>query len=1175
MLKFIDTSRDFWKERRAVWMSPPDGAEAPAAPETDVAPVEEESKPDLLEAKKTVFAAKVDGAKTMLEDLHKLYGLNEQGVDTNTSNDQAVNQLYDQLKPQLDGLVGRFETESAALTGATEQQLADLDAKLVTEVLDLTAGGNATELQAGIKEDVAGKAGVDTEKVDADLAKLKDAREKDKAAYDSANGKVAEFEKFITDFKEVYPSKNTAELTALVDGFKSVGEYAEGAGADVNPEILNTELAALEKSFAEKAATIAGTGYETAKMNVQEALSKLDASVPEESRRFAEGLLGNKNGPVTLDGGKVLGPEKMTEYGISDASGYQIASRLEQNDASGEAYLVMNYENAVLKQEFTDEAAFKKKYPEIKLPEKGGTSTANEVRFLSPAKPAPFGGVRRQRALEISVAQDGKISVKISNIMFGDPPKSEVHVPLRKHINDVKKVEDILYPSGYTREEGSNGTESDGSERGAEAGEELKSLEEYERTLQDLAVGVAKLPEINPNDPRFANVPKFLIHVATVSRETVNGSLAAVANMLKQAESSPEDTEKLQDVARQVNVIERQFSQASADWAIREFEKMQRDGLKYGPPNGREASMFSQHFSDANSTLTDRFDDAQVSGAKIDFKGSGNSKYISGHFKLEVKGFDAAEPVKFSFRDIGPMDNWEELVNIAMQKLTDNKDVRKGLKEQRREKNDIVSRISFINDKEAGELGKRQKAMDKKGKDYDPLRYPDYEGKNAEEVAAKIKADFGNPAEYLLQLDHDGDEVVAVRQAPRGASVIPSGEFGIAAGLVERITPQEQAQAAFDSLPEASLPEDGETPPARLEEDYTAPDEPEEESPPKAVDVAPPVVTAERQAVLTRNEADQVEMAKAIETFSLEEEDDEQISEPANPEPIVPVQPTEVPIQESARPVAAEQSVAREDVAVTDGSADDNTTSATDHAESTSVSLERTESAPTLPLDTVAPEEQPLATEIAAPSVSTLNLDIPSENTFDASDEEGDFVFEDEGKTKEADPTAPKKPESVLGDVVLESTPAGETFIDLSETTLEAGTDKELSVRFHRVETPSGYRPDGLMINRDGELMNNTDSVDNNVVDSILSSDWQSNVPESNRQEVQDLAKLLYVYESTKPAVENVRATVQAEGSGYYQGYDYGDYSKFLDEKISDLKAKITTLAQGRNIFATQAATTA
>ncbi|EKD63321.1 MAG: hypothetical protein ACD_51C00295G0004, partial [uncultured bacterium] len=463
MLKFIDTSRDFWKERRAVWMSPPDGAEAPAAPETDVAPVEEESKPDLLEAKKTVFAAKVDGAKTMLEDLHKLYGLNEQGVDTNTSNDQAVNQLYDQLKPQLDGLVGRFETESAALTGATEQQLADLDAKLVTEVLDLTAGGNATELQAGIKEDVAGKAGVDTEKVDADLAKLKDAREKDKAAYDSANGKVAEFEKFITDFKEVYPSKNTAELTALVDGFKSVGEYAEGAGADVNPEILNTELAALEKSFAEKAATIAGTGYETAKMNVQEALSKLDASVPEESRRFAEGLLGNKNGPVTLDGGKVLGPEKMTEYGISDASGYQIASRLEQNDASGEAYLVMNYENAVLKQEFTDEAAFKKKYPEIKLPEKGGTSTANEVRFLSPAKPAPFGGVRRQRALEISVAQDGKISVKISNIMFGDPPKSEVHVPLRKHINDVKKVEDILYPSGYTREEGSNGTESDGS----------------------------------------------------------------------------------------------------------------------------------------------------------------------------------------------------------------------------------------------------------------------------------------------------------------------------------------------------------------------------------------------------------------------------------------------------------------------------------------------------------------------------------------------------------------------------------------------------------------------------------------------------------------------------------------------------------------------------------------
>src|SRR3989339_671996 len=615
MLKFIDTSRDFWKERRAVWMSPPDGAEAPAAPETDVAPVEEESKPDLLEAKKTVFAAKVDGAKTMLEDLHKLYGLNEQGVDTNTSNDQAVNQLYDQLKPQLDGLVGRFETESAALTGATEQQLADLDAKLVTEVLDLTAGGNATELQAGIKEDVAGKAGVDTEKVDADLAKLKDAREKDKAAYDSANGKVAEFEKFITDFKEVYPSKNTAELTALVDGFKSVGEYAEGAGADVNPEILNTELAALEKSFAEKAATIAGTGYETAKMNVQEALSKLDASVPEESRRFAEGLLGNKNGPVTLDGGKVLGPEKMTEYGISDASGYQIASRLEQNDASGEAYLVMNYENAVLKQEFTDEAAFKKKYPEIKLPEKGGTSTANEVRFLSPAKPAPFGGIRRQRELEISVAQDGKISVKISNIMFGDPPKSEVHVPLRKHINDVKKVEDILYPSGYTREEGSHGTESDGSERGAEAGEELKSLEEYETMVSEYEKAYREMVKIEPGDPRLNELPKFLRDGFVFMQKS------GIETFIKQAKGNIDDARTLDATSSKYNdklLLIRDTTDEIAKYKdfmgdqnhstlenLPEFKQI-REGLTYGE-DGYRPNLFEKHFKDAADVLDTHF----------------------------------------------------------------------------------------------------------------------------------------------------------------------------------------------------------------------------------------------------------------------------------------------------------------------------------------------------------------------------------------------------------------------------------------------------------------------------------------------------------------------------------------------------------------------------------------
>src|SRR3989339_360560 len=810
MLKFIDTSRDFWKERRAVWMSPPDGAEAPAAPETDVAPVEEESKPDLLEAKKTVFAAKVDGAKTMLEDLHKLYGLNEQGVDTNTSNDQAVNQLYDQLKPQLDGLVGRFETESAALTGATEQQLADLDAKLVTEVLDLTAGGNATELQAGIKEDVAGKAGVDTEKVDADLAKLKDAREKDKAAYDSANGKVAEFEKFITDFKEVYPSKNTAELTALVDGFKSVGEYAEGAGADVNPEILNTELAALEKSFAEKAATIAGTGYETAKMNVQEALSKLDASVPEESRRFAEGLLGNKNGPVTLDGGKVLGPEKMTEYGISDASGYQIASRLEQNDASGEAYLVMNYENAVLKQEFTDEAAFKKKYPEISLPEKGATSTANEVRFLSPAKPAPFGGIRRQRELEISVAQDGKISVKISNIMFGDPPKSEVHVPLRKHINDVKKVEDILYPSGYTREEGSNGTESDGSERGAEAGEELKSLEEYETMVSEYEKAYREMVKIEPGDPRLNELPKFLRDGFVFMQKS------GIETFIKQAKGNIDDARTLDATSSKYNdklLLIRDTTDEIAKYKdfmgdqnhstlenLPEFKQI-REGLTYGE-DGYRPNLFEKHFKDAADVLDTHFynRDKGHTGPYVEIVNAKMSSsqalhQLHGHFDVRVKGQYGDQPVRYEFKMMDTKNfTFEEAVANAMRKMVKDEDINKKIDEQKEKLDDKNETIDRVDRREARHLERRLRKMERlheKHADWNDLRKAikedsiinktaDYEAKSEEDIRAEIIKDLGNPDDY--EYFNFGDKFAAIRIVPRGASE-PSGEFARAAGI--------------------------------------------------------------------------------------------------------------------------------------------------------------------------------------------------------------------------------------------------------------------------------------------------------------------------------------------------------------------------------------------------------
>ena len=155
MLKFIDTSRDFWKERRAVWMSPLDGQEVQASPE---ATTPEPEKPEAvnLDARKDEFRKKVAGAQQLIEDIKNIYVDEDEGIDQKAdANDAAVNELYTKLNTGLGTITSKFETESAKDENNTAEKLQALDAQLVGEVLT-TIGVNqpATDktLDAGIKE---------------------------------------------------------------------------------------------------------------------------------------------------------------------------------------------------------------------------------------------------------------------------------------------------------------------------------------------------------------------------------------------------------------------------------------------------------------------------------------------------------------------------------------------------------------------------------------------------------------------------------------------------------------------------------------------------------------------------------------------------------------------------------------------------------------------------------------------------------------------------------------------------------------------------------------------------------------------------------------------------------------------------------------------------------------
>ncbi|EKD64466.1 MAG: hypothetical protein ACD_50C00379G0003 [uncultured bacterium] len=97
-----------------------------------------------------------------MSELHQIYGLNDQGIDTNKDNDYDVNdlftKLYSEMREMREGLDGRL----AQIDGDFEAGLSQLEADLVKQIVDVsgTTGDYARDLNSAVKEGMVDKAGV-------------------------------------------------------------------------------------------------------------------------------------------------------------------------------------------------------------------------------------------------------------------------------------------------------------------------------------------------------------------------------------------------------------------------------------------------------------------------------------------------------------------------------------------------------------------------------------------------------------------------------------------------------------------------------------------------------------------------------------------------------------------------------------------------------------------------------------------------------------------------------------------------------------------------------------------------------------------------------------------------------------------------------------------------------
>ncbi|MFA6528816.1 MAG: hypothetical protein WCT46_04750, partial [Candidatus Gracilibacteria bacterium] len=804
MLKLIDTNRWLCGEKRVVFMTPPEAVPVPVKVETPTPTAEKtdaQLKQEAIDTKKAALAGKVESAKGVVANLRALYGENEQAVDTDTSKDTEVKTLCDGLSTKLDGMDAAFTAGVTKADFDYKTGLDTLEATLVAEVLAIKPEGAATELEAGIKEDVGTVVGKTVEQVATDLTQLETARDADKKAFEDAKSKISEYEEFIVDYVNLNPDKAQAfaALNPIINALKQNPVYLKN-GINIDPVALTEATAALDKAFTEKVQALTGKSYDQLKAET--------IHVSEAQLKIGRDILGaRRETPTSFNGGNIMGTEGLAARGITDAEHFNIKSFVEQPKGEPLAVEVMDYSEVSFRQVFADQAAFARMYKGIDLPEKGQTKTVPEVKWLPTSMPSPFGGLRRERSLTISVdKKSGAITVDVSKIQFGEPPNqsSEVKIPFKKPIDQLT-VRDAICPNNdYKPGSGTDGAAFEaGSESGETAEAYLAKLQQYkEMASPENLKKLDAFKEVSDKWPVYLQdrlnscrqLPDRIDDIKDAFKS--NQSLPALAKEMEQL--SKYDT--LLKVLAKPTPTEDDFSQVPE---LKEYyDLMDKDkGLNYGEGanarGGYDIGQFESDFDEAGNILNNKFLDnlgtphVSLVGVHMVFAlGQNSQKSVSGTFTLHVNGYEGEDPITFSFSNVSG-GTWEKAVAQAMTNLTEDK--KKGgtldtVEKQEKAKEHMEFVRGKVDEREKENLADRIRSIERHGtEDYNAFDDPDYKGDSRAKVEADIKNDFGNVYEYAYNEVKPG-KWAAVRLCERGTTPLAADEkFGNAVNHSEKI----------------------------------------------------------------------------------------------------------------------------------------------------------------------------------------------------------------------------------------------------------------------------------------------------------------------------------------------------------------------------------------------------
>jgi len=634
----------------------------------------------------------------------------------------------------------------------------------------------------------AGVEVTDAEGVEEVVQKLETEREADKTLLESMAEKKNEIQDFLTGYTSVYGEK--PELQTLFE--TTASEYEElikSLSSEARVKKSTEFIAEKGKAFYAKAlklakATDPNLTEDGMKQAAAEAIAKAlrakeGPPIPAVQRRMAESVLANLKNPNTktpFNAGKVIG-DKAPNYAMSNSDGYVINTHVEETEGTDEALLVMDYTGATFDQAFDSAAAFKKYYPTLDLPEGGdGPFKMTEDVYLSESRPRPFKGERRMRDLNVTVERDDqgnitKVNVTVSNIQFGTPPNSAVHIRLGKKMSELSDVRDILYPS----DEYKNNRFGDSQGQSAEVGAERISDE----NLAKYRESIAKLAKIDINDPELADMPEFL-------RDGIKPHLEKIREL-----------EDLDDTALRTELMNIQigydsiFQMITGDVpagitgfpAYKEYKTYfnPEKGLKYGE-GGYEANIFDDHFGAAGTRLRNHFFETDAMGggrhefvginsANFVFRGHGDAKSVSGVFVLKLKS-DPSVTTRFEFTNIDGS-TWDQIMLKAVDQMTRDKQVNKDLghttfRKNLRERNGDVkdaerirARREKVADREKQNMSARAEYVENRSADrpaFDPFTVPDYQARSEEALLSKIAMDYGEfndathqPVDYVIE----------------------------------------------------------------------------------------------------------------------------------------------------------------------------------------------------------------------------------------------------------------------------------------------------------------------------------------------------------------------------------------------------------------------------------------